>query len=413
MGTFRSVVAALGIVSAYLGSSVEATTLPPGFSETIVASGITNPTAMAIAPDGRLFVCEQGGSLRVIKNGSLLAAPFLTVTTDSQGERGLLGVAFDPDFPATPRLYVYYTVPGSPPHNRISRFTASGDAAVAGSEVPLVDLEPLGPNNHNGGAIHFGPDGKLFAAVGDNATGANSQSLSNRLGKILRYNSDGTIPTDNPLLGMTTGANQAIWARGLRNPFTFAFEPGSGRMFVNDVGENTWEEINDGHAGANYGWPNCEGTCNAGFTNPIYQYNHNSGGCAIAGGAFYRPDTQQFPAQYAGSYFFADLCLGFIQRLDPSNGDTVSGFATGVTAPVDLRVGSDGTLYYLARGGGVVGAIRFNNPPPPTPTPTPAPAPAPLLTACSADAQCDSGCCLLGKLGLPGLCFVAIDGLCP
>ena len=279
-----------------------AATLPPGFSESIIASGISSPTAMEFAPDGRLFVCQQNGQLRVIKNDTLLASPFLSVTTDSSGERGLLGVAFDPDFANNQRVYIYYTVPGSPRHNRVSRFTANGDVALPGSQINILELNNLSSaQNHNGGALHFGLDGKLYVAVGDNANSANSQSLGNLLGKVLRLNADGSIPTDNPFYNVATGANRAIWALGVRNPFTFAVQPGTGRIFINDVGESTWEEIDEGIAGANYGWPNCEGACptaNPNFLDPIYQHAHSQG-CAIVGGAFYDPVVSQFPAEYA------------------------------------------------------------------------------------------------------------------
>src|SRR3977135_3835935 len=245
-----------------LSLSVGAATFPAGFVESTFASGLSSPTAMEFAPDGRLFVCLQGGNLRVIKNGVLLPTPFLSLTVDSAGERGLLGIAFDPNFASNNFVYVYYTVPGSVAHNRVSRFTANGDVAVAGSETVVLDLDNLsGASNHNGGAIHFGPDGKLYIAVGENANGSNSQTLANLLGKILRINADGTIPTDNPFFNTATGKNRAIWALGLRNPFTFAFQPGTGRLFLNDVGQSTWEEINDGIAGSNYGWPTCEGAC--------------------------------------------------------------------------------------------------------------------------------------------------------
>src|SRR6267378_6608676 len=173
---------------------------------------------MEVAPDGRVFVCLQGGQLRVIKNGALLATPFLTLTPDSSGERGLLGIAFDPNFQTNNFIYVYYTATTTPRHNRVSRFTANGDVAVPGSEVPILDLDNLSSaTNHNGGAIHFGPDGKLYVGVGENANSANSQSLSNRLGKILRINADGSIPSDNPttfpgIAGSPAGANRAIWA---------------------------------------------------------------------------------------------------------------------------------------------------------------------------------------------------------
>ncbi|HWT01871.1 MAG TPA: PQQ-dependent sugar dehydrogenase [Pyrinomonadaceae bacterium] len=337
-------------------ASTRAATLPAGFAETLVAGGLSSPTAMAFAPDGRLFVCQQGGQLRVIKNGTLLATPFLTVTTDASGERGLLGVAFDPNFATNHFVYIYYTVPTSPRHNRVSRFTASGDVAVAGSEVIILELDNLsGATNHNGGAIHFGPDGKLYIAVGENATASNAQTLANLHGKILRINSDGTIPADNPFFNTATGKNRAIWALGLRNPYTFAFQPGTGRMFINDVGQSTWEEINDGIIGSNYGWPTTEGpTTDSRFRPPLFAYQHGSTsttGCAITGGAFYNPAVNQFPATYVGKYFFADFCGGWIRLMNPAN-NTASAFATGIAAPVDLQVGPDGNLYYLARGGG-------------------------------------------------------------
>jgi len=318
---------------------------------------------MAIAPDGRIFVCQQGGALRVIKNGALLPAPFVSLTVDPNGERGLLGVAFDPNFASNNFVYVYYTVPIEPRHNRVSRFIANGDVAVPGSETILLELNPLTTaSNHNGGAIHFGPDGKLYIATGENATKSNSQTLSNMLGKILRLNSDGSIPTDNPFFTQATGNNRSIWALGLRNPFTFAFQPGTGRMFINDVGQDRFEEINDGIAGSNYGWPICEGFCipsNPSFRDPIFTYDNTGTQCAITGGAFYNPQTIQFPSNFVGNYFFADFCGGWIRRLDPANGNAVSDFATGISAPVDLKVSPDGFLYYLARAAGT-GAASVN-----------------------------------------------------
>ncbi len=319
---------------------------------------------MALAPDGRIFVCQQGGALRVIKNGVLLPTPFLTVTVDSSGERGLLGVAFDPNFVSNQLVYIYYTAPTPAVHNRISRFIADGDVAMAGSETVVMDLENLSTaTNHNGGALHFGPDGNLYVAVGDNANGANAETLANRLGKMLRISSSGTIPTDNPFFNTATGDNRAIWALGLRNPFTFSFQPGVGRMFINDVGQSTWEEINDGIAGSNYGWDTCEGFCNppnASFRDPIYAYANDAQTCAITGGAFYNPQVIQFPSSYIGNYFFADFCGGWIRRLNPSMGNAVADFATGISLPVDLQVSADGFLYYLARGSGSVNRIGFS-----------------------------------------------------
>jgi len=343
------------------GCTTYAATLPAGFTETEI-SGLSNPTAMEIAPDGRIFVCQQGGSLRVIKNGTLLATPFITLNVDPNGERGLLGIAFDPNFATNNFLYLYYTVPIDPRHNRVSRFTANGDVVVPGSETIIMELENLtSATNHNGGGLHFGPDGKLYVAVGENATASNAQTLSNRLGKMLRINADGSIPTDNPFFNQAVGNNRSIWAFGLRNPFTFAFQPGTGRMFINDVGQNTWEEINDGIAGSNYGWPESEGpTSNPAFRAPLFAYTH-AFGCAIAGGAFYNPATVQFPPSFVGKYFFADLCGGWIHFFDPATG-TVSDFASGISLPVDLKVGADGSLYYLSRGSGSVFRVRLTEP---------------------------------------------------
>ena len=343
-----------------LGSfHLQAATLPAGFAESQFGSNVgSSPTAIAFAPDGRLFVCLQSGQVRVIKNGALLSAPFLSISVTSGGERGLLGVAFDPNFTSNQFVYFYYTTSTSPVHNRISRFTANGDVAVAGSEVVRMDLDNLSSaTNHNGGAIHFGPDGKLYVGVGENANSANAQTLNNRLGKILRLNSDGSIPTDNPFFNIATGDNRSIWALGLRNPYTFAFQPGTGRLFINDVGQSTWEEIDDGIAGSNYGWPTCEGNCspaNPNFRDPLFQYGHGTSsttGCAIVGAAFYNPPVNQFPGSYIGKYFFADLCSGWIRLFDPATG-MANGFATGISSPVDLHVGPDGCLYYLAQGNG-------------------------------------------------------------
>ena len=352
----------------FLGAVVSATngaTLPAGFTETQI-SGLSNPTAMEIAPDGRIFVCLQDGGLRVIKNGTLLPTPFLTLNVDPTGERGLLGIAFDPNFATNNFLYLYYTVATSPRHNRISRFTANGDVVVPGSETIIWELDNLtSATNHNGGAIHFGPDGKLYVAVGENATPSNAQTLSNMLGKVLRINSNGSIPIDNPFFNAATGNNRSIWALGLRNPFTFAFQPGTGRLFINDVGQDAWEEINDGIAGSNYGWPVTEGvTSNPSFRSPLFAYGHGfsaTTGCAIAGGAFYNPTTVQFPSSFVGKYFFADLCSGWIRVFDPATA-TASGFATDISQPVDLKVGADGSLYYIARGSASLFKIQFTGP---------------------------------------------------
>ncbi len=344
---------------------------PSGFQDSLFISGLFSPTAMAFAPDGRLFVAQQNGQLKVEKNGQLLAVPFVTLNVDSTGERGLLGVAFDPDFTNNQYIYVYYTTAGSPIHNRVSRFTADGDTAVPGSEVVLLDLDNLSAaTNHNGGAIHFGPDGKLYIAVGDNALGSNAQTLTNLHGKILRINPDGTIPV-NPFDTQTTGKNKAIWALGLRNPFTFSFQPGTGRFFINDVGQNNWEEINESYAGANYGWPGIEGNTGippAGpgtYRAPVYVYDHTGtapNGCAITGGVFYNPAVAQFGNEYIGDYFFGDFCGNWIYRLNYNSAGTsytVEQFSINANSPVDLKVDEMGNLYYLSYGTGQIRKVSF------------------------------------------------------
>jgi glucose/arabinose dehydrogenase len=323
-------------------------TAPIGFSVSPFATNLPWPTSMEFSPDGRLFVCDQHGNLRVIKNGVLLTDPFLQVVTSDcdGGECGLLGVTFDPGFATNQFVYIYYTAFTPYIHNRVTRFVANGDVAVPGSEQPILELDQINdPSAHNGGGIHFGPDGKLYVGVGDNRFGNNSQTMINRLGKILRINPDGTIPSDNPFYLSAFGANRAIWALGLRNPFSFAIQPGTGRMLINDVGENTWEEIDEGQRGANYGWPIFEGpSTNAAYRPPLLYYGHNPE-CAIVGAAFYNPAHQAFPSDYIGNYFYADLCGGWIRRLTPAGASLP--FAAGLPGPIDLRVGPDGALYCL------------------------------------------------------------------
>lgn len=347
--------------------------LPQGFSRTTFISGLGGlGTAMAFAPDGRLFICQQDGALRVVRNGALLGTPFHTVATSANGERGLLGVAFHPDFASNGWVYVYYTTSSGGTHNRISRLTASGDVST-GAEQVLVDLPGLSAaTNHNGGALHFGLDGKLYVAVGDNANSANAPSLNSVFGKMLRFNDDGSIPGDNPWFGSVTGQNRAIWARGLRNPFSFGFDYSTGTMFINDVGQGSWEEINRGRSGADYGWPATEGTSgtggSSGYDTPVYAYGHSSNstlvtGFAIVGAAFYRPATTLFPSAWTGHYFFGDYVSDWINRLDPANGNAVYAFARLGGAVTDLQVGPDGALYALAEvSGGGWGVYRYGRP---------------------------------------------------
>jgi glucose/arabinose dehydrogenase len=374
---------------AMCASSAPAANLANGFSEFAITGAINAGTAMQFSPDGKLFVLEQNGTIEVYDGSGATAwtrvqANFFANTplnVDSSDERGLLGIAFDPNYLSNRFVYVYYTTAANPPRNRIARYTANadGDLALAGSAVTIMNLEPLSAGNHNGGAMHFGPGGRLFVAVGDNASGENAQSIDTRLGKILRLNPEpgNPIPASNPahidgIPGTPTGVNRAIWCAGLRNPYTFAFKPGTNLMFINDVGQGTWEEVNVGKAGANFGWNDTEGPFNQAlfpnYTRPIIYYHHgnasqsfppNAGftGQAITGGAFYVTDNPTFPNGYIGDYFFADYINGWIRRYDTTD-RTVRTFATGIDGPVGLLVGGDGALYYLARDAGRVFRVQ-------------------------------------------------------
>ena len=340
--------------------------VPAGFTRNEAwVTGLAGSTAFAQLPDGRLLVAQQGGALRVIKAGVLLPAPFIQLVVDSNGERGLIGVTPDPNFATNGYIYLHYTSTTGGSHNRVSRFTASGDTVVPGSELVLFDLPPLVAKFHNGGAIHFGLDGKLYVGVGDNKRSALAQDLSQPFGKVLRFNADGSIPSDNPFFASQTGLARAVWAYGLRNPFTFGIQPLTGRIHINDVGQETWEEVNLGAAGANYGWPGSEGPDNVtpGITAPLLTYAHaettppGTGpggfiyGYAIVGGAFYPTGgfAGSFPSSYRNNYYFADYVRKFVGRIDLARNNATYDFASLSEAPVDLLVGTDGALYVLAR----------------------------------------------------------------
>jgi glucose/arabinose dehydrogenase len=381
--TRRLTVLAIGMGVAALTTALAGTVtpvrsapmLPQGFTDSQVVSGLTNPTDMEFAPDGRLFVTEDAGRLRIAKPEGTLST-FLNISTkvDSRGERGLLALTFDADFSTNGYVYLHYTRKATSttrPHNRIVRVTASGDKVVAGSEKLIFRLGNQSAANQfpqfMGGALDFGTDGKLYVATGDNDTPDKAQQLTNLFGKMLRINKSGTIPTANPFYSTASGNNRAIWALGLRNPFKFAIQPATGTTFINDVGKNTWEEINRGAVGANYGWPVHEGVADEPpYVDPILAYGHDGDpattGCAITGGTFYNPTTVLFPPEYEGDYFFADFCSGWIRRLKPTPGGgfEASGFATGLERPIDLEVSKAGELFYLSREStGIVGKIAY------------------------------------------------------
>lgn len=329
----------------------QAGVLPSGFSQTLIAENL-NPVMMTTAPDGRVFITEKDGRVRIIENNVLLTDPFISLEVDDSNERGLQGIALDPDFERNGYVYVYYTVAGKD-HNRVSRFTSNGNYAVPGSEVILLELDPLSWLIHNGGALAFGKDGKLYIATGDGAHPQSAQSPNSLLGKVLRINADGSIPEDNPFVNQTIGKYKAIWALGFRNPFTFEFDPESGAMFLNDVGGEHYEEVNIVEAGMNYGWPLIEGVLTnqiapENYKDPLYAYDHQEG-CAIIGAAFYKPATATFPAKYIGKYFFADYCNSRIKVLDPATGEVTETFASGIIRPLSIKITDNGDMYYLER----------------------------------------------------------------
>ncbi len=323
----------------------------PGLVDVTVATGVGTPTALAFAADGRLFVASKNGVVRVVENGALVGTPVLSLSVNSDGERGLIGLALAPDFATSRRLYVHYTTPSSP-HGRVSWFTVTGN--VAADEHVVLDLPALSATNHNGGALAFGPDGMLYVAVGENAVADRAQDLQSPFGKILRLTPDGGVPLDNPAVSQPISYPDMVWASGLRNPFTMAFQPGTGRLFINDVGSSRFEEINEGSAGTNYGWPATEGPGSPGL---VYSYGR-SDGCSIIGGAFYNPAVVELPSDLVGRYVFSDYCGGWIRALDPTTGQ-VTQLAAGLASPTALTVGPDGGIYYGENGRvGRLGATR-------------------------------------------------------
>lgn len=342
----------------WLVLAVVASATPPpaapihaGFREVVVARGLDSPVSMAFAPDGRLFVCEQAGRVRVVKRGRLLSRPLLTVPARATLEDGLLGVACDPDFGRNGHVYVCWTDSVPAPHEVIDRFTVRGDEVIPGSRMRLVELDRRANRIHVGGALRVGPDGKLWVGTGDDDRGEAAQSLRSTSGKLLRFELDGSAPADNPFTNVARGKYAAIWARGLRNPFAFDFDPSTGRPWINDVGGMLFEEINEGVAGANYGWPIFEGRGGATrYPDPAHAYSH-ARGCAITAGAFVRGERSAYPREWSGRYLFADLCANELRWLETARPDSAHVFGrTRVAGPVDLRMGPDGCLWYLARG---------------------------------------------------------------
>jgi glucose/arabinose dehydrogenase len=342
-----------------------------------VVGGLRNPLDLQAAPGDRdrLFVVEQEGRIRVVRGGELASTPFLDVASRvlSGGERGLLGLAFHPQYATNHRFFVNYT--DSNGDTNISEFrSTSADAADPASERVLLHVaQPFA--NHNGGGLSFGNDGFLYIGLGDGGSGGdplgNGQRLSTPLGKLLRIDVDRgqpfAVPTDNPFVS-NPGAFPAIWAYGLRNPWRFAFDRSTGDLYIGDVGQSRLEEVDVGlasrHGGENYGWNIMEGRscfspssgCNqSGLVLPVLQYDHNTG-CSITGGALYR--GCRMPG-YAGTYFYGDFCTGLIRSFRLQNGavaderDHTATVGRGISSVSSFGVDLDGEVYVVDYDGEV------------------------------------------------------------
>lgn len=344
---------AAALVLAGLGAGPAVAAPPSDFDKALIVDGLDSPTAFRFVPDGRIFVAEKNGAVRVVKNGVLLPTPMITVSTANSDERGLLGLELDPAF--TTNHYVYLAYTHQENLDRLSRFTVTGDSIDPASELVLRKSNQQANVFHHGGEVRFGPDGKLYWGLGINVYNPNSQSLGTIHGKILRLNSDGTVPADNPFVGMP-GADPAIWAYGLRNPFRFDIVPNgpnAGKPIVADVGGSHYEELDLIDKGANYGWPTAEGFCaDCGFAQPVYAYPHTdppaSAGSMTAVTVY---TGSAFPPEYTNAVFFGDYTLGFIKYLtmDPSYTSVIAvhDFDLNAGTPVQLTVGPDGALYQL------------------------------------------------------------------
>ena len=312
-----------------------------GFERAVVVPGLDTPVDFRFLPDGRILVAEKAGAIKIVENGALRDEPVITLSVNTLGERGISGLAVDPDFVDNGYLYVSYV--SSANRNQLSRLTMVGN--TAGTEVVLLQSGQSSAVNHHGGALGFGPDGTLYWGVGDNGNGANSQDLTNIHGKILRLNPDGSTPADNPAI---PGALPQIYAYGLRNPFRLTFTP-DGKLLVADVGAASFEELNLITAGGDYGWPGAEGVCDdCDSINPIYTYPRG-GGAAITSVLVYDGDT--FGPDYVGKVFIADLVKGWIRVLTctpefTSCGDAQT-FDPDAGSTVVLAQGPDGNVYQL------------------------------------------------------------------
>ncbi len=354
----------------------------PNLTTQVLASGINSPVDLQSAPGdrSRLYVVEQTGSIRLIKDNALQASPFLDLSAGvgNGGERGLLGLAFHPQYATNGRFYVNYT--NREGDTRISEFRRSQNADLAdpSSERLLIAVDqPFA--NHNGGGLAFGNEGRLYIALGDGGSAGdpqnNAQNLQSRLGKILRIDVDSAspyaIPGDNPFANQT-GPAREVWALGLRNPWRISFDRSTGDLYIGDVGQSRREEIDIGlgsrRGGENYGWRVTEGTLcfnpsancgTAGFTPPVAEYDH-SVGCSVTGGYVYR--GCRMPG-YAGTYFYGDFCTSIIRSLRLQNGvatdqrDWSGVLSRGIDAISSFGVDADGELYIVDYSGRILKVV--------------------------------------------------------
>ena len=363
---------------ALLGCSNPPGTAPPATTDSlrlvpVVTSGLSSPLYLT-APTGdtaRLFVVEQSGQIRIVRHGQLLPAAFLDIHTRlvSGGEQGLLSVAFHPNYATNGYFYVNYTDLNG--DTRVERYTVSAaDSNLADTAThKLIIFIPQPYTNHNGGLVMFGPDGMFYIGMGDGGSVGDpqnrAQSPDSLLGKLLRIDVDAgdpyAIPAGNPFA--TSGGAKEIWALGLRNPWRFAFDRSAGLLYIGDVGQGLWEEVDvqpASQGGLNYGWRIMEGAhcynpancSSAGLVLPAVEYDHSNGQCAIIGGFVYR--GARFPA-LAGQYFYADLCAGWVRSFSYAGG-VVTGQTSwnlDVSPGTPLSFGEDarGELYLLTGGG--------------------------------------------------------------
>jgi glucose/arabinose dehydrogenase len=336
-----------------------------------VVSGLSSPLYLtAPVGDARLFVVEQAGRIRIVRNGSLLSRPFLDITSVvlSGGERGLLSVAFDPAYASNGFFYLNYTDRSG--DTRVERYRVSTDADVADPNSAKLLLQVDQPfSNHNGGLVKFGPDGMLYIGMGDGGSGGDpqnhGQNRNTLLGALLRIDvrtgDPYGIPADNPYR-QDPNARPEIWAYGLRNPWRFSFDPPSGQLLIADVGQNQWEEINAVPAsspGLNYGWRIMEAAhcynpsnCNSnGLVMPVHEYNHSEG-CSITGGYVYRGARL---TGLAGHYFYADYCRGWVRsfRLQDGRAAEHREWLSGLGQILSFGIDSAGELYVLSGNGRV------------------------------------------------------------